>query len=193
MDCLSMLHLEPPPDVPQWAHPQGERLPGCRHSCLLEQTAVLLSYQDSARPAMQEHCHHGSCLTIAFSGRPRLRSVLGTTLRKAVVQDCVWSCTCCTHNRTSWTHRGRVMEISSGASPSSQLGQQLPNLYKKEICTSLRASNKSGVYTPHTSSEFFSQQLAVLGGFSPCSCFKRGQQREPVMAAWAVGWPLGPA
>lgn len=77
------------------------------------------------------------------------------------------------------------MEISSGASPSSQLGQQLPNLYKN-----LRASNKQGVYTPRTSLEFFSQQLAVLGGFSPFSCFKRSQQRELVMAAWAVGSAL---
>lgn len=99
-----------------------------------------LSVTYHATPAMQEHWHHGSCLTIAFSGHPRLRSVLGTTPRKAAAQDCDWSCTCCTHNGTSstnWTHRGRAMEISSGASPSSQLGQQLPNLYKKETCISL--------------------------------------------------------
>lgn len=42
-----------------------------------------------ATPAMQEHSHHGSCLTIAFSGRPRLRSVLGTTSRKAAAQDVI--------------------------------------------------------------------------------------------------------
>lgn len=140
MDCLSILHLETPPDVPRWAHPHGGSLLGCRSSCLLEQTAVLLSHQGSVwlmPPLPCRNSHHGSCLTIAFPGRLRLRSVLGTTPRKAAAQDVIDPVTCCTHNGTSstnWTHKGRAME---NFSPSSRLGQQLPNLYKKETCISL--------------------------------------------------------